>query len=280
MKIIKFFSNFVESEITMNSYINLYNLNEDPDFNVKYKFTKDDDYTHAIILNTYQPNLHICKENVIGLAYEPPYFLNINQNFINYANKNIGKYFIGSKLNLPEPFISHYSPMVHNNFLTEKPIKNKLISLMVSDKNNAPGHKYRHKLVQAILKTKLPIDICGRGCRYYSKLNDERIKGEFEDNNPYLNYKFHIAVENFVTENYFSEKINNALLHYCTPVYHGATLIDNYFDNIIKLTGDINNDMQILSDICNEPDKFYKIPDIDKIKEKITIKNVINEFDK
>lgn len=278
MKIIKFFSNFVESEVSMNSYIDLYGLDKDPDYNIKYKFTKDDDFTHAFILNTYQPILNIPKENVIGLAFEPPYFLNITNNFIKYAQNNIGKYFLGSKLNLPDPFISHYCCLPHTSLTLEKPDKNKLMSIMVSQKNRAPGHQYRHNLVKAILKTNLPIDICGRGCEYYKHLNDKRIKGTFEINDPHIEYKFHIAIENFVTEYYFSEKIVNAVARYCRPIYYGAINIDNYIDNVIKLTGNVSTDIKLLTEICNNPNNYYKIPDLNSINEKISIKNIINEF--
>ena len=49
---------------------------EDPDYNVKYCFTNENDYTHVIIINCAKPNIsHIPKENVIGLAWEPIIYL-------------------------------------------------------------------------------------------------------------------------------------------------------------------------------------------------------------
>ena len=59
---------------------------------------------------------------------------------------------------------------------------------MVSEKTDAPGHKYRHALVKKILDTDLEIDIYGRGCKYYK--DDKRIKGEFEDCDLYKNYLY------------------------------------------------------------------------------------------
>ena len=56
--------------------------------------TDESDFTHAIILNTAMPVLKIPKQNVIGLAWEPTSFLDIRQDFINYAIKHIGKYTI------------------------------------------------------------------------------------------------------------------------------------------------------------------------------------------
>ena len=73
--------------------------------------------------------------------------------------------------------------------------KTKLMSIMIS----------QNCLLQVInmtyackrnIKQNLPIDIYGRGCVYY-KTNDPRFKGQFEETEPYLDYKFHIAIENF-----------------------------------------------------------------------------------
>ena len=61
----------------------------------KYYFTNDDDFTHAIIMNTAMPDLNIPKENVIGLAFEPIQFLGLTSIFIDYARKNISKYYLG-----------------------------------------------------------------------------------------------------------------------------------------------------------------------------------------
>jgi hypothetical protein len=87
---------FFDSEGLKTGFINCFNPNN---VDVLYKdklvcITTEDDFTHAIIINTAMPSLKIPKENVIGLAWEPTRFLCINNVFINYAIKHIGKYFI------------------------------------------------------------------------------------------------------------------------------------------------------------------------------------------
>ena len=96
--------------------------------------------------------------------------------------------------------------------IPEKVKKTKLMSIMMSHKGFAPGHGYRHILAQKILEQNLPVDIHGHGCRYYNNLNDTRLKGSFQKNEPYEDYMFHIAIENFECNHYFSEKITNTLL--------------------------------------------------------------------
>lgn len=264
--------------------------------------TDGDDYTHVIILNTAMPKLRpdMPKQNVIGLAYEPIYFLGMNDEFIVYAQKYIGHYFIGDLYGLPSPFIEGYSFLTYDppswikyindseklnismNKIMEK--KTKRMSIMVSHKKIAPGHIYRHKLVEQILNTNLPIDIYGNGCVYYNLINDPRIKGGFAPDEMckmYKEYQFHIAIENFQSSSYVSEKIINPLLYGTTPLYLGCINVDSYLpnENIIKLTYDIEEDMKLIQDIIENPNKYLKQIDVLDIEKKVNlIKNLDNLF--
>jgi hypothetical protein len=238
-------------------------------------FTSDpnDNYTHAIIMNTAMPRLkNIPKKNVLGLAFEPPHFLGLTNEFVHYAIQNIGTYFIGETMGLPAPFTEHYGYMWHMPLLKERPVKRpNMMSIMVSMKQQAPGHKYRHALVQRILATDLPIDIYGNGSKLYGN-NDSRLKGEFKETEPFLPYHFHIAIENFQLNHYFSEKIVNPLLAGTTPIYCGCKNIDSYFPNmVIKLTGDVDNDLNLFVDIFNNFGLYRKTVDIDYVKNRINL---------
>jgi hypothetical protein len=198
------------------------------------------------------PTLNIPKENVIGLAYEPFEYLYLTYNFIEYAKKYIGKYFIGSKYNLPEPFMEYFAYMGHTIPPNKIPSKLKKMSIIFSDKKDAIGHKYRHELVNIILKTNLPIDIYGRGCDTLLDIKDDRIKGKFVNNEPYLEYNYHIAIENFRHNAYISEKFMNCLLCKCIPIYLGAYKVDDYFPNsCFKLSGNIEIDIKLITAICD-----------------------------
>jgi hypothetical protein len=134
---VRFFSDFTDSIEIKSVYermcethlINEYGKDK------KIYITVDNDYTHVIILNTAMPTIkNIPKQNVIGLAFEPPYFLRLTQKFIDYAQKYINKYFIGDKGNLPLPFTEGFGYMWHIPPLDILPIKNKCMSIMVSQK--------------------------------------------------------------------------------------------------------------------------------------------------
>lgn len=238
--------------------------------------TDDDDYTHAIIINTTMPQLKIPKKNVIGLAFEPIQFLGLTTSFVEYAQKYIGKYFIGDKHNLPAPFIEHFGYMWHSRPPKEITYKPNLMSIVVSEKQFAPGHIYRHKLVQQIIRKNLPIDIYGRGSNKYSY---SRTKGGFNDAEPYESYLFSVCIENFQCNHYFSEKIITPLLHNCMPVYLGCKNIDQYFDNMINLSGNIDNDILLLTEIIKNPDSYYKPTYNQKnIKTVNLLKNVVDLY--
>lgn len=274
---LRIFSSFCDSDQAADTFINVYKLHDDPLYNNKYIVVTDDTYTHAIILNTAMPILNIPPENVLGLAFEPNAFLGITPQFIHYAKRHIGTYYIGDASRLGSPFVTHYAYMYHcgRQQMAERP---KLMSLMLSHKTFAPGHMYRHILAKEILKTDLPIDIYGNGC-FLLNSQDPRIKGSFDGYVIYSNYKYHICIENYRLPAYFSEKITSTLLHGTTPIYLGCTDIDTYFpNNVISLTGNINKDMSILRDICMDSDKYIKSIDISKVLDTIDFKHVIHKW--
>lgn len=255
--IIKIFCPFAPSKNCKEVYEKI-NYAIDIDFygkNKKVYITDDEDYTHAIIINTHMPNLKIPKENVIGLAFEPVQFLGLSTIFIQYAQKHIGKYYIGDKNNLPDPFIEHFGYMWHSRPPKDITYKPSLMSIVLSNKQSAPGHKYRHELVKKIIELRLPIDIYGHGSKNYSY---DRIKGSFNDAEPYENYSFSICIENYECNHYFSEKIITPILYNCMPIYVGCKNIDSYLDNVIKLSSNIDKDILLIKDILMNPNNYYK----------------------
>ena len=264
----------------------------------KYKhvyITEDDDYTHAIIINTFMSLLKpdIPKSNVLGLAYEPNYkspFLNITREFVKYAEQNIGAYYIGDLNGLSSPFIekpaylTHTVPIWKNSDISINSIiqnKSKIMSIVLSKKCFAPGHIYRHQLVKEILNTNLPIDIYGHGCEMYSNFNDSRLKGSFKEIEPYLDYKYHVCIENFTSNCYYSEKVINPLLYGSIPIYLGCHNIEQFLpeNSIIKLSSSANDAIKQLSDIINNNEILWKVLDVEKIYDSVNLfKNIDKIF--
>lgn len=277
MKIYKIFSDYCDTPTITNVFFTSFKLKDSYRYGKDYSFTLGDDFTHAIIINKAMPNLTIPKENVIGLAYEPPVFLYLNNNFIEYVKQHVSKYYIGKITPiLPSEFVEKYAYLNYNSDVEIAP-KTKVMSIIFSHKQWTDGHKYRHQLVQNILSTNLPVDIYGLGCKLL-KSNDTRIKGPFSNFEPYNGYMFHITIENVSIPEYFSEKITQALVSKCVPIYWGCTNIENYFPKMTyKLSGNIERDMQLISNICNKPDKFYTIKpiDVECVKKTCNIENLL-----
>lgn len=234
--------------------------------NAKFDITSGEDYDYAVILNKATPVLNVPKSNVIGFAEEPEHYLQLNTHFIEYVKNNVSKYYIGySGVSEPE-FKTHYGFILH----AEKPktIKNytykqSIMSLIVSEKQTTGGQCYRHLLVKEIINNNLPIDIYGGSTPTLKTMydNDIRIKEPFaveEIHKPYEDYKYHICIENQQNSDYISEKYTTAVLYNSIPVYLGATNVEKYFekDCCIKLTGTIEKDIELLKNICQQPDDF------------------------
>lgn len=287
MKIIKIFADYATSATLTTTFVSIDELFLDKDYNISYRFTLDDDYTHAIIINKTMPVLSIPKENVIGIAQEPPEFLNlcltdtdnsVDHQFIEYVTKYVGKYYIGEKYNLPEEFIEHHGFVGHNSIIRRPIHKNKLMSLMISDKIFTQGHIYRHQLAKIIMENNLPIDIYGRGCKHHKE--HSCLKGEFNGDEHIENYLFHISIENTQHPHYFGEKITNPLLLGTNVLYLGCQNTKEYFgeDGIHLLSGNIESDMNLIVTILNNWQQYYKKIDAKQVANKISIKNLINNF--
>jgi len=152
------------------------------------------------------------------------------------------------------------------------------MSIMISQKLFTGEHNYRHQIANIIIQNNLPIDIYGRGCKFYKE--HDSLKGEFNGNEHVENYLFHIAIENTQHPHYFTEKIINPLLYGTNVLYLGCTNIFNYFpnDGIHLLTGNIEHDMNLIIDILNNWKKYYKSIDARKIANSLSIKNLINKI--
>jgi len=255
---VKFFFPKWSTENLMRRICNTWNLK-----NFTYQhivFVNDNTYSHAIIINYYPHQINpkikkIPKKNILGLAWEPYIFLKKTKKIKRFIHQRVGTYLIGSA-HCAGSYVPHYSFLLHQP-MEPKHKKTKFMSLILSKKKKTKGHKYRHQLVLAILKTNLNIHIYGRGSREY---RDKRVKGKFNGSseNPYKHYNFTIAIENSKYPHYISEKFTNAICLNCIPVYLGCPNIKTYFgENChIKLTGKISKDIKLLKNIFNNQDKY------------------------
>lgn len=98
-------------------------------------------------------------------------------------------------------------------------VKTKLCSLIASGKAEQVGHKLRHATVDMIRKSRLAIDILGRGYQPF---------GEKEEG--LLPYHYSVIIENCQEDDYFTEKLLDCILCNTIPIYWGCSNISDYFD--------------------------------------------------
>lgn len=99
------------------------------------------------------------------------------------------------------------------------PVKNKLISVITSNKAFTQGHLDRIRFVEK-LKARYGdrLDVFGRGYR------------DFDDKWEVLApYKYHIVIENSSQRYYWTEKISDCFLAETFPFYYGCTNLSDYF---------------------------------------------------
>lgn len=265
---IKIFSDFCSSETCKQKYESNCKVNEMNNYGAdKYLYiTTGTTYTHAILLNCpIISDISVPPECVLGLAFEPIKYLRLSYDFIDFAEKHVGMYYIGYKHpNLTSAlFKEHHGFMWHTDYPVRSTIKasKNAVSIIISNKYQAPGHIYRSKLVAFILKHDLAVDIWGNGtARYTSKFPDKKnIKGPFKDKEPYESYSLSICVENYRHPHYFSEKISSCLVCNTTPIYLGCTEIETYFPKqVVHLTGNLEEDCALLVDISKNPKNYVR----------------------
>lgn len=181
----------------------------------------------------------------IALLLEPR---GINSKAVDYLLNDASEYdyifthdkeLLGKYINAyPCPLILHF---VQN---WSKPCKSKLVSMVASGKNYAPGHKLRQEVMKA-LKDK--IDLFGREVNPISK-KDTGLR----------DYMFSVTIENFSESCYFTEKILDCFTTRTVPIYWGSPEIGDYFDIDGIITFDTLEELQSIVDSLSE-EKYKKM---------------------
>lgn len=117
--------------------------------------------------------------------------------------------------------------------------KTKMLSVITSAKLVSEGHRKRFEFAK-LLKEYFgdDIDLFGRGIN------------EIEDKwDALAPYRYHVAVENCLVDDYWTEKLADAFLAGCYPIYYGCPNISRYFDPGSLTTIDINRPEEAIAAI-------------------------------
>jgi hypothetical protein len=110
----------------------------------------------------------------------------------------------------------------YDDFKAEQPIKkSKTLSVVCSSKCSKPGHRKRFEFVQKLKESfGDELDLFGTGQNPISDKSDA-----------IRPYKYHIAIENSVATDYWSEKLSDCFLEESFPFYAGCPNLQNYFSH-------------------------------------------------
>jgi hypothetical protein len=126
--------------------------------------------------------------------------------------------------------------------------KTKLLSVISSSKVMTEGHRKRLEFAKR-LKTHFgdKIDLFGRG------LNEVEDKWD-----ALADYRYHVAMENSAVNHYWTEKLADAFLAGCHPIYYGCPNVTDYFPADSLTSIDINNPEKAIAVIeaCIEQNRY------------------------
>lgn len=122
-----------------------------------------------------------------------------------------------------------------------KPKKNKMCSMIASDKRFTPGHDFRQLVIQRFADK---VDHYGRGFTYIENKEDGL-----------RDYYFSIVIENSRTDYYFSEKIIDCFASRTIPIYWGSN-VSSFFDMSGIITFNTIDDLEKI--VNNLSADYYK----------------------
>ncbi|WP_181893023.1 glycosyltransferase family 10 domain-containing protein [Falsiruegeria mediterranea] len=97
--------------------------------------------------------------------------------------------------------------------------KTAMCSLIASAKRDSAGHQLRHAIVDWVRDTDQDVQIMGRGYTPF----DEKSEG-------LAPYRYSVVIENVQEDNYFSEKLLDAVFCNTVPIYWGCPNIERFVD--------------------------------------------------
>jgi len=144
----------------------------------------------------------------------------------------------------------------------QPPTKNKLMSVICTNRLFTEGHYTRNKFVKQLLAHfGNKIDVFGDGFRFLPDKLEATI-----------NYEYHIVIENGCFPHYWTEKLSDAFLAWSYPIYHGCPNIFEYFDHGSMSLIDISSaeaSIKAIENVLEQHPWSSRLPIIAKAREKV-----------
>ena len=133
------------------------------------------------------------------------------------------------------------------------PDKTKDVSCVVSSK-----HQHRANYVKSLFKSESPIDLYGRG--HNKALYGDNYKGTLDYDGKcklrgLMDYNYSIVLENSQQKNYWTEKLADAYLSWCVPLYWGCPNMVDFFpeNSYISINTNDPNPIEAINEAIQKP---------------------------
>jgi hypothetical protein len=133
--------------------------------------------------------------------------------------------------------------------------KTKMCSLVASAKRDSTGHKLRHKIVDWLRDSSQDVEVMGRGYTAFEHKADGLAP-----------YRYSVVIENVREQNYFSEKLVDAVLCNTVPIYWGCPNLGRFIDTSGIIQCHSQDDIQRAVQSMSEDDFAARLPQIQAIQ--------------
>ena len=258
--------------------IQLQALAEKPDFLLMYQFDfalpqkQHQSWLKILSHKHNQPQLNITsfcrgvpKERVIYLLREPPLDEIVERNKYNYQQAQQYCGYVSG----PDDFapIPDYMPAIwyHSNSfreLDEMPPPQKVISCswITSGISRTANHRQRLEFLKTLQSSTIKFDLYGRNLPVWAKSLGE-LNNKWYGMAPYY---YNLAIENYSSNNwYVSEKLWDALLAWCLPIYYGGPAADKLLPtgSFLRLPSLDEKGIAYIQQVTATPDAWYQAKD-------------------
>lgn len=130
------------------------------------------------------------------------------------------------------------------------------VSLIASGKRDHPGHKLRHNLVEYVRAEHPEVAVMGRGYTPFEQKSDGLVP-----------FRYSVVIENVQQRNYFSEKLIDAVLCDCVPIYWGCPNIGDFMETSGMVICQTEVEMRAAIAAANAEDYSQRLPALRAIKD-------------
>ncbi|MCU0565236.1 MAG: glycosyltransferase family 10 [Oculatellaceae cyanobacterium Prado106] len=255
----------IQARAAQPDFLFLYNFHDfqtRPPKGWQRRFQKPRDYTPAEMQAKFRG---VPKERVISLVREPPFPEKLKQRALDYGrSQQFCGYVSGPDDLAPVPAFMPAIWFVSSSFQElatgQIPDKTRTCSWVTSGISRTAHHRQRLAFLKLLQENNLKFDLYGRDLPEEAKSFGE-IANKSHALAPYF---YNLAIENYADNPwYVSEKLWDALLSWCLPIYYGGSAADKLLPpgSFLRLPSLDEKGLQYIQDVTASPDAWYEAKD-------------------